>query len=90
MGKLIKLPNIGKILEKSLNDIGINTFEELREIGTKEAFLQIRMFVDEGACLHLIYALEGAILGVRYTLLPPEIKTELKDFFNSINKSKKE
>ena len=42
MGELMKLINIGKVLEKNLNEAGIHTEEQLREIGSKEAFIRIR------------------------------------------------
>ena len=34
MGELSKLPNIGKVLEKQLNDVGINTADELIDMGS--------------------------------------------------------
>ena len=40
MGELSKLPNIGKVLEKQLNEVGINTADELIDIGSKEAWLK--------------------------------------------------
>lgn len=36
MGELTKLPNIGTELEKQLNDVGIATEEELRNVGSRE------------------------------------------------------
>ena len=42
MGELSKLPNIGKNLEEQLNLVGINTVEELKKVGSKEAWLKIR------------------------------------------------
>ncbi|SDA64770.1 TfoX/Sxy family DNA transformation protein [Methanobrevibacter millerae] len=36
MGDLSKLPNIGKVLERQLNDVGINTEDDLINIGSKE------------------------------------------------------
>lgn len=41
MGELKKLVNIADKLEAQLNDVGITTPEELREIGAKEAWLRI-------------------------------------------------
>ena len=35
MGELSKLPNIGKIVEEQLNQVGITTTAELKEIGAK-------------------------------------------------------
>ena len=80
MGALAALPNVGPVLEKNLNDVGIDTAEQLREVGSREAFLRIRR-IDPGACLHMLYGLEGAVEGVRDTLLPEPTKQSLKTFF---------
>ena len=36
MGELSSLKNIGKEIERKLKTIGINTAEELKEIGSKD------------------------------------------------------
>jgi len=38
MGKLSKLPNIGDVVEKQLNEVGIMTYEQLKEIGSKRKY----------------------------------------------------
>lgn len=81
MGELANLPNIGKEVERQLNQVGINTFEDLKLIGTEQAWLKIQE-IDESACIHRLLALEGALLGVKKTLLPDERKSELKEFYN--------
>ena len=81
MGELSKLPNIGKVVEKQLNDVGINTVDELINIGSKEAWLKIKE-VDESACLNRLMALEGAIQNIRWHDLSDEDKQNLKDFYN--------
>jgi DNA transformation protein len=83
MGELTKLPNVGKVLEKNLNEIGIYTEKQLREIGSREAFIRIRM-IDPGACLHMLYGLQGAIDGIRDSLLPESTKSDLKAFYRSL------
>lgn len=83
MGELMKLPNVGKVLEKNLNEIGIFTEEQLREMGSKEAFIRIRM-IDPGACLHMLYGLQGAIDGIKDSLLPESTKRELKEFYKNL------
>lgn len=35
MGELSKLPNIGKVVEEQLNEVGINTVDDLIDIGSK-------------------------------------------------------
>ncbi|MEZ7893045.1 MAG: TfoX/Sxy family protein [Candidatus Wallbacteria bacterium] len=83
MSKLIEMPNIGKVAENLLIKTGIDTPEKLIAIGSKEAFLKIRN-IDPSACLHMLYGLEGAVLGIRDTKLSPEKKLELKEFFYSL------
>ncbi len=80
MGELAKLPNIGKEVERQLNQVGIETYEELKSIGAEQAWLKIQE-IDESACIHRLLALEGAICGVKKTLLPEERKAELKEFY---------
>ena len=81
MGQLSKLPNIGKVLEEQLNDVGINTVDELIDIGSMEAWLKIRE-IDDSACLNRLMALEGAIQNIRWHNLSQEDKESLRDFYN--------
>lgn len=80
MGELTKLPNIGKVVERQLNDVGISTAEELIDIGSRQAWLKIRK-IDESACLNRLMALEGAIQNVRWHDLSEDDKQNLKDFY---------
>ncbi len=58
MGELVKLPNIGSVLEKQLCKAGITTCGKLYDTGSKEAWLKIKA-ADPSACLHRLTALEG-------------------------------
>ena len=78
MGELSKLPNIGKELERQLNEVGIMTADELKELGAQQAWLKIRA-IDPSACLHRLTALEGAVEGIKKTELSPDKKAELKE-----------
>ncbi len=80
MGELSKLPNIGKTVEKQLEQIGIFTVDELKKAGSKAAWLKIRE-IDESACINRLMALEGAIQGVKKTMLSEEVKADLKEFY---------
>ena len=80
MGELSKLPNIGKTVEEQLAQAGIVTADELRKIGAKATWLKIRQ-IDPSACIHRLLALEGAIEGVKKSLLPDEVKADLKAFY---------
>ena len=80
MGELSKLPNIGKAVEAQLIQVGIETTEALREIGAKAAWLKIQE-IDPSACIHRLLALEGAIQGVKKSMLPDAVKADLKAFY---------
>ena len=85
MGQLANLPNIGKAVEEQLNRVGIETTEQLVQIGAENAWLKIQS-IDETACIHRLLALEGAIRGIRKTDIPVERKAELKEFYISHKK----
>ena len=80
MGELSNLSNIGKTLEEQLFQVGINTALELKRIGAKEAWLKIQE-IDESACIHRLMALEGAIQGVKKTMLSDEVKADMREFY---------
>jgi len=83
MGELSKLPNISTVVEGKLNEVGIITQNQLKDIGSKQAFLSLRKN-DSGACLNMLCALEGAIQGIRWHSLSDDIKKELKEFHRSL------
>ena len=80
MSELTKLPNIAEKLEKQLTDVGITTVDELKRVGSREAWLRI-LGRDPSACLMRLSALEGAIQGVRWHYLDDEAKASLKEFY---------
>lgn len=82
MGGLSELPNIGKELERQLAQINITSYEQLQEIGSKQAWLKIRA-IDPSACINRLYGLEGAVQKIRKSELSPEIKAELKEFYRT-------
>ena len=85
MGELSKRPNIGKTVEEQLLQAGITTAEGLKAVGAKAAWLKIQE-IDETACIHRLLALEGAIRGIKKSLLPEEIKADLRDFYREHKK----
>jgi len=79
MKRLSDMPNIGKTVEKKLIEVGIETPEQLIELGAEQAFIRLAS-VDEGACLCMLCGLEGAIQGIRWHDLDKKRKEELKEF----------
>lgn len=81
LSELSKWPNIGKELEKQLIEVEITTIEQLKRMGSKQAWLLIKE-IDRSACYNRLCALEGAIQGIRWHYLPEETKTSLQKFYN--------
>ena len=80
MGELSSLPNIGKELEAQLAEAGITTIAQLKEVGSREAWLRI-LSRDPSACIMRLSALEGAIQGIRWHHLDEETKRSLREFY---------
>jgi len=80
MGRLAKLPNIGVVVERQLNDVDIFTYEDLAKIGAEDSWLRIQS-IDSSACIHRLLALEGAIRNIKKSALPEDRKAELRAFY---------
>jgi len=85
MTDLKKLPNIGKVVSEMLEQVGISSAEELKQIGSENAFIRLKT-IDPGACFSMLCGLEGAVQGIRWHNLSPERKQELKEFLKMVEK----
>jgi len=81
MGELSKAINIGTVVEAQLHEVGIDTLEELKQVGAEQAWLKIQG-IDKSACMQRLLGLEGAVQGVKKTMLPEERKAELRRFYD--------
>jgi DNA transformation protein len=79
MSDLTSLKNIGKEMERKLKSIGINSPDELKKIGSKDAFFRLKLRYPEICLVHL-YTLQGAVDDMEYNQLPEEMKKDLKKF----------
>ena len=79
MSELTDMMNIGKEIAKKLATVGIDSSEKLIEIGSKQAFLQLKQEYPNVCLVHL-YTLEGAITNTEFNCLSEEKKKELKEF----------
>ncbi|MDU4695431.1 MAG: TfoX/Sxy family protein [Paenibacillus sp.] len=82
--QLQDLPNISTVIARKLRQAGVNTPEQLFAMGSKEAFQRIKL-LDPTACLNMLYAIEGAVQGIRWHYLDVEVKSGLKAFFTALN-----
>jgi len=80
---LTKLPNIGLTLAKKLKLVGISTPDDLINTGSEDAMIKIKT-IDKDTCINLLFALEGAIQGIRWHSLDKNRKTELTEFYNRL------
>ncbi|MGI9274611.1 MAG: TfoX/Sxy family protein [Endozoicomonas sp.] len=73
---LIELKNLGKTSVQWLNAVGIRTLEQLREVGSVNAYCKVR---ERGFKVSkvLLYALEGALIGAHWNELDKDYKKRL-------------
>jgi len=74
---LSELPNIGRELERRLESVGVLNPKDLSDVGSIGVLKRLDALNAPG-CLNMLYALEGALRGVRWHSLPKEVKDELK------------
>ena len=77
--------NIGKEIGKKLKSVEICSAEELKSIGSKEAFFRLKTRYSNVCLVHL-YTLQGAIEDIEYNQLSEATKRDLKEFSDKIKK----
>ena len=80
MQELTDMPNLGKKLADELIRVGITTPGDLIEAGAENAFIRLKT-VDPNVCINHLYALEGAIQGIRWHDIDANRKKVLNRFF---------
>jgi DNA transformation protein len=78
---LTKLPNIGEVLAQKLHEINVHSYDDLIDIGSVEAVLRI-VGPDTFGYYNMLYAIEGAIRGIRWHDIPKEDRKALKDEYD--------
>jgi DNA transformation protein len=78
LSDLTELPNVGKTLAQKLQRIGVSNCDQLAALGSVEAIIRIG-HATESRCYNTLYALEGAIQGVRWHSFPGKARQELKN-----------
>ena len=71
-----QLPNLGPTSSEWLVEAGIDTVDELREIGSVEAFVRVK-HAGFNASLNLLWALEAGLREVHFAAVPESVKREL-------------
>ena len=87
MEDLTRHPNIGQVLAAKLRSAGITTLDELSEMGSIDAMLQMGE-TNLSASANMLFALEGAIRGVRWHEIPKIERAKLwQDFKQAVGKA---
>ena len=75
--ELTRLPNVGPVLAQKLRQAGIESYEDLADLGSIEAYLRIWDHEDFIG-YNMLYALKGAIERVRWHNLSAEHRASIK------------
>ncbi len=78
-----KTMGFGKTMERKLKSVGINSAEELREIGSRQAVSRLKERYP-GTCVVILYYLEAAIQGVDIKKLDGGCRAGLKEYFKQL------
>jgi DNA transformation protein len=73
-----KLLNLGPVSRRMLKEIGVENRADLERIGSVAAFRAIEKRARKPANVLLLYALEGALLDLRWDRLPDVVKQDLR------------
>lgn len=76
MTRIADLPNFGPKSQQMLEQAGIKTVEQLRELGAVRAYLQVKRS-GGNASLNLLWALEGALTGQHWQVVAKEERLRL-------------
>jgi len=78
---LTALPNIGPVLAVKLRESGITSYDDLAKLGSVGAMLRIARG-SKVVRYNMLYALEGAIRGVRWHSISNDERAKLREAFD--------
>ncbi|WP_036798147.1 TfoX/Sxy family DNA transformation protein [Photobacterium marinum] len=76
------LPNLRLANERMLKKAGITTVEELYEAGSLNAYRALQETHRDTVNIELLWALEGAVSGTHWSVIPQQRRTELLSQLN--------
>ena len=78
MTSLTSLRNIGPKSSRWLQKVGINSVEDLFEVGVVDAYLRTKAAFPDQVSVNLLYALQGGMFDIHWQDLPQEMKEMLR------------
>ena len=82
---LDQLVNIGSALAERLSEAGISDVDQLRRLGSVKTLVRIGAQGRPG-CYNMLYAIEGAIRGIRWYEIPANDRAWLKEQLDEFKK----
>jgi hypothetical protein len=76
---LERMTNLGPVSAARLRTVGIGTPEDLRRLGAIEAYVRLKRAFPVETTQGSLYALHGALTGVRWYELPEHVRGALRD-----------
>ncbi len=72
------LINLGRVSARQLAEIGVASEAELRKMGALAAYARLRHRFGRAITLNMLYALDGALRGVRWDNMPASDRAALR------------
>ena len=72
------IKNMGTKTRVWLHEIRIDTLEDLEAIGAVEAYQRLKASRPTEISLNMLWGLQGALLDIRWNMITPDMKAELK------------
>ena len=79
MSDLAGLRNIGPRSAEWLDSVGIQTVEDLEEVGVAEAYLRTKDAFPDQVSLNLLYGLQVAMLDMDWREVPESMRRDLRE-----------
>jgi len=78
MPTLLVSKNLGQQSAAWMESVGIRTLADLKLFGVVPAHKQVKEMFPDRVSLNLLWALQGAMLGIKWNHLPEEMKAKLR------------
>ncbi len=69
--------NLGKASKQWLAEIGVYSVQDIKKKGVVRTYLRVKAKFPEKVSLNMLWALQGATMGMRWSEIPKPIKERL-------------
>jgi DNA transformation protein and related proteins len=71
------IKNIGAKTQEWLAEIGVYSLEDVERLGVVMVYRRLKERFPEKVSLNALWGLQGAVMGINYSQIPPEVKAAL-------------